>query len=620
MHLNRKSTMGDVGSPIAYYFRSLGSFLGYWHMLAIFSILSGVFLLFLAYLILKANPGKAKNRFMALMLVSEALRCFTSMLFWVYAWPEEMLSVLKPARVVYYTMSLQLFFLYMGAATFYSEKKWAKFIANSFQLHGLYLVPMFCLSFVLLVSYLAGGTSIAIGDISWVYCESVGIGEGRTASGKPLGFEVACSKEYESLYPMTMSNVALGPLTRVLLFVPLIGAIVATVALTSSRNRITEEGNSNLTGEVRAVRVGFIGKTAMQVTTTLILFWMISMLGGSPSLETNMFNAGAEFSEVLLYLPPLMPTAVVLAALFEGIVFTYAVIKNDMFGIDEQLRKTFTTTIFAGTGAVLFLVSTELMESVFDQGWIGGVFIGMTLLLMRKPIIATLGNVSTKLIPESHTKEELGYLEMYYLAKKDHKITDKERSMLDLQARAYGLTEERKLYLEQWYEEILTTGEKKTYLAEKYGKSGINMMSVFGTTGEAPIDEREIQEAFTEMDKNRDNVISLSEFSEAPEVTKLPEAAREELFEEIDLNKDGVIQFDEFRIQAQVTESEVLKITKEDAYLEVYKVAMDDLIITDDERRMLDIQAKTLGISQQRANELEDQYNSTLEKGTDANK
>ena len=52
MHVNRKSTMGDVGSPIAYYIRSLGSFLGYWHMLAIFSILSGIFLLFLAYLIL----------------------------------------------------------------------------------------------------------------------------------------------------------------------------------------------------------------------------------------------------------------------------------------------------------------------------------------------------------------------------------------------------------------------------------------------------------------------------------------------------------------------------------------------------------------------------------------
>lgn len=608
-------TMGDVGSPIAYYIRAAGTPLGYWHMLAIFSVLSGIFLLFLANLIIKANPGKAKNRFMALMLVSEALRCFTSMLFWVFAWPESMLEILRPARVVYYTMSLQLFFLYMAAATFYSEKKWAKSIANSFNLHALYLLPAFCLSTVLIISYLSGGTDVAIGDLSWIYCESVGVGEGRTASGRPLGFEVECPVEFESAYPLTMSNVELGPLTRVLLFIPLIGAIVATVALTRSRNRIVVLENSNLTGEVRAVRVGFIGKTSMQVTTSLILFWMITMLGESPTLETNMFNPSmnAFNTTLLLLLPPLMPTAVVLAALFEGIVFTYAVIKNDMFGIDEQLRKTFTTTIFAGSGAILFLVSTELMESVFNQGWIGGVFIGLTFLIMRKPIIATLGNVSSKLIPESHTKEELGYLEMYYLAKKDGNITDSERSMLDLQARAYGLSEERKAYLEGWYDEILSAGADNKYLARKYGKSGVNLMSVFATTGEAPIDEREIKEAFTRMDTNTDNVISPDEFAASPEVSKLPEDTRTELFTEIDLNKDGVIQYEEFRTQAQITESEVLNMNMEEAYLEMYKVAMDDLIITDDERKMLDIQAKTLGISKQRAMELEHAYDASLE-------
>ena len=149
--------MGDVGAPLDYYARSLGSFIGYWHMLAIFSILSGIFLLFLAYLILKANPKKAKNRFMALMLVTEALRCFTSMLFWVYAWPEEMLNILRPGRVVYYTMSLQLFFLYMAAATFYSKRAWAEKISGFFQFHGLYLLPLFCLTFILVVSSFMGG-------------------------------------------------------------------------------------------------------------------------------------------------------------------------------------------------------------------------------------------------------------------------------------------------------------------------------------------------------------------------------------------------------------------------------------------------------------------------------
>ena len=604
--------MGDVGAPLDYYARSLGSFIGYWHMLAIFSILSGVFLLFLAYLILKANPKKAKNRFMALMLVTEALRCFTSMLFWVYAWPEEMLNILRPGRVVYYTMSLQLFFLYMAAATFYSKRAWAEKISGFFQFHGLYLLPLFCLTFILVVSSFMGGTNTSIGDISWIYCESTGPGRGSTVTGTDLPFDVTCPEDYENVYPMTFTNVVIGPLSRILLFVPLLGAIVATIALTKSRNSINDSEDANLIEEVRAVRLGFLGKTAMQVTTSLILFWMISIIGSSPNLEVSPFNPDLELSTALLALPPLMPTAVVLAALFEGIIFTYAVVKNEMFGIDEQLRRTFTTTIFAGSGAVLFLISTELMETVFDQGWLGGVIIGATFLLLRKPILSTVGGVSSRLIPESHTREELGYLEMYYLAKKDENITENERSMLDLQARSYGITEERKAYLEEWYDKMLEKGGDNNDLAKKYGKSGINMMSVFSTTGEAPIDEREILKAFDMMDKNDDNVISQEEFSDAPEVSKLPQESQKELFETIDLNDDGVIQYEEFRIQAQITEAEVLAINKEKVYIEAYKVAMEDFIVTDDERKMLNIQAKALGISEQRVSEIEHEYNLIL--------
>ena len=604
--------MGDVGAPLDYYARSLGSFIGYWHMLAIFSILSGVFLLFLAYLILKANPKKAKNRFMALMLVTEALRCFTSMLFWVYAWPEEMLNILRPGRVVYYTMSLQLFFLYMAAATFYSKRAWAEKISGFFQFHGLYLLPLFCLTFILVVSSFMGGTNTSIGDISWIYCESTGPGRGSTVTGTDLPFDVTCPEDYENVYPMTFTNVVIGPLSRILLFVPLLGAIVATIALTKSRNSINDSEDANLIEEVRAVRLGFLGKTAMQVTTSLILFWMISIIGSSPNLEVSPFNPDLKLSTALLALPPLMPTAVVLAALFEGIIFTYAVVKNEMFGIDEQLRRTFTTTIFAGSGAVLFLISTELMETVFDQGWLGGVIIGATFLLLRRPILSTLGGVSSRLIPESHTREELGYLEMYYLAKKDENITENERSMLDLQARSYGITEERKAYLEEWYDKMLEKGGDNNDLARKYGKSGINMMSVFSTTGEAPIDEREILQAFDMMDKNDDNVISQEEFSDAPEVSKLPQESQKELFETIDLNDDGVIQYEEFRIQAQITEAEVLAINKEKVYIEAYKVAMEDFIVTDDERKMLNIQAKALGISEQRVSEIEHEYNLIL--------
>ena len=558
--------MADVGGPISYYWRSIsnvdfgvGTFMGYWHILAIFSILSAIFLIFLSYLVLRAGPKKAKNRFMALMLFTEALRCSTAMLFWVYAWPESFLKVLEPARVVYYTMSFQLFLLYMIAATFYSEKQWAKRVSEFFRIHGIYLLPIFCFGFILFASELLGGRTVAIGDISWVYCQDVGVGYGTTASGEPLPFEVSCTSRYAELYPMTMSNVALGPLTRILLFVPLIGAIVAMISVGRSQKRIKESGNSSLIGEVRAVRLGFIGKTVLQISSTLVLFTIVGILGQSPSIETSPFNEAIDVPTLLIALGPLIPTTVVLAALFEGLIFTYAVIKNDMFGIDEKLRTTFITATFAGFGAFLLLMSTEAMESIFNRGWIGGVIIGLPLIVFRKPIFTTLSKFSTSIMPESHTGEELGYLEMYSLAMKDGNITENERRMLDLQARTYGIEEERRTYLEKWFDENHVDYEKSSMdLADKYGVSGVNLMSVFSTTGDAPIDEREISESFTKMDQNNDNVISREEFSQSEEVAKLPEDSQDELFHEIDLNKDGVLQYDEFRTIAQITEAQIL--------------------------------------------------------------
>ncbi len=558
--------MADVGSPLSYYWRSIsnvdfeiGTFMGYWHILAIFSILAAIFLIFLSYLVLRAGPKKAKNRFMALMLFTEALRCSTAMLFWVYAWPESFLKVLEPARVVYYTMSFQLFLLYMIAATFYSEKQWAKRVSEFFRLHGIYLLPIFCFGVILFSSELLGGRTVAIGDISWVYCQDIGTGYGSTASGEPLPFEVSCSSKYANLYPMTMSNVALGPLTRILLFVPLIGAIIAMISVGNSQKRIKESGDSSLIGEVRAVRLGFIGKTVLQISSTLVLFTIIGILGESPSMETNVFNEALNVPTLLIALGPLIPTTVVLAALFEGLIFTYAVIKNDMFGIDEKLRKTFITATFAGLGAFFLLISTEAMESVFDKGWIGGVIIGLPLIIFRKPIFTTLSKFSTTIMPESHTNEELGYLEMYALATRDGKITDNERSMLNLQAKSYGIDPERIKYLELWYDnEIISPDSDMVNLSERFGKSGINLMSVFGTTGEAPIDEREISESFSMMDTNRDNVISPKEFSNSPEVSKMPQESRDEMFSEIDLNKDGYLQYDEFKKMAQITESQIL--------------------------------------------------------------
>ena len=135
-----------------------------------------------------------------------------------------------------------------------------------------------------------------------------------------------------------------------------------------------------------------------------------------------------------------------------GVLFAYAILKQDVLGIDEQLRKTFTGTIFAGIGAISFIAGTEIMENLAGVGWIGAVLMGTVLIAARDPIIGTISMVSNRLLPEVHTKDENAYLELYKLAMQDGNVTEKERTMLNLQAQSYGLSSKRMEYLENWYD------------------------------------------------------------------------------------------------------------------------------------------------------------------------
>ena len=124
--------------------------------------------------------------------------------------------------------------------------------------------------------------------------------------------------------------------------------------------------------------------------------------------------------------------------------------KNEVFGIDEKLRKGFTTAVFTGSFAFLFLFATEGMETVFDKGWVGGILIGLPLIVLRKPILVSLERVSKLIMPESFTKDELSYIALYNAAMVDDVLTEKERSMLDIQAVAYGINPTRAEFLEAY--------------------------------------------------------------------------------------------------------------------------------------------------------------------------
>ena len=140
------------------------------------------------------------------------------------------------------------------------------------------------------------------------------------------------------------------------------------------------------------------------------------------------------------------------AGLFEGTMFTYAVLKNDVLGIDEKLRKTFSTAIFATLGAIVFLVASEIVENLIGgSGWIGGVLIGAPLIVLRKPVFGMINGFSSRLMPESFTAGERSYLEAYSTVMDDFEVTEGERRLLVLTANNLGLSEARVEHLESWH-------------------------------------------------------------------------------------------------------------------------------------------------------------------------
>ena len=246
-----------------------------------------------------------------------------------------------------------------------------------------------------------------------------------------MPFSVTCPESWSSVYPMTLSSPSLEPLSRILLLLPTLGAIYAAFTINKIYSKTKQEADHQ-TVEVRAVQLGFFGKAVLQITTIFMLFTLIGVLGESPTLNTHPFNPDEQVPKLLIAIGPLLPTTVVLAALFEGLVFTYAMVKNDVFGIDEKLRKGFTTAVFTGAFALLFLFATEAMEAVFDKGWIGGILIGLPFIVLRKPIITSLSKFSNLIMPESFTPQETTYIEMYKAALSDGIITEKAVSYTHL--------------------------------------------------------------------------------------------------------------------------------------------------------------------------------------------
>ena len=458
--------MGDVGSLPDYYWRLITNIdiggavpFGFWTLMSFFTITCGFAILFLTFLIYRADPGNPKNRFIGMMLFTESIRCMSVSIFYAYPYTLEQVQFLYFIRIIFYTTGIMLFFLYLSAPFFYIENRFSQWVVNAYRYKALIFIPVVSFLILLIACMAIGGFHESLGETLWIYCEQTGDGVGGTASGDELTYVPHCDESLSSLYPMMWSTTLIGPLAQIIFFVPLIAAIATTLMITFTTKEIFRTGSTSQKNEIWAIRLGFIGKTVFQFLSIIALVWFLSLLPIPSGPELSWFN-NDEFSyddlqtwAVLIgIVTPFISVNLVLAALFEALVFSYAVMKHEVLGIDERLRKTFVGALFAGLGTIAFLVATELMESVVGVGWIGGVLIGVTILTLRKPIIATFSKVAFSIMPEAHTKSEQTYLEVFAIAMEDGIITDEERKMLQIQARTLGLNESRILHLESAFQ------------------------------------------------------------------------------------------------------------------------------------------------------------------------
>ena len=456
--------MEDVGG---YYIRMLtnidlfrGETVGLSIIFAWLGLFAMVYLFILASLILRARPSAAENQFMFLLLIAEGFKVSFDWKF-LYPFGPEIMPMVQYIRVVWWFFLILSLLLYVSICAFYPVR-FLKFMSRDEIRNNLYWgLPLLSGLIVALMLTQNGGIVGAFGGIGHVIClDANSIPQVTLYPGTK---EIAAScfniPEYHPYAYFTTESTSLGTL---LLFSQVFFAMIALGFMKSAQRTLENEGASiEKATEARALFIGFSGKVVFQGAMVAFMIFLSAKFGQINFADVAKYIGNA--SVIGIYMVGLygFVLSILATALFEGVMFTYAILKNEILGIDERLRKTFSAAVFASTGGILFLVASEIMESMIGIGWVGGVLIGLPLIVLRKPIFSFINGFSNVIMPESFTSEEQKYLEVYEMAMDDSIITTKERRMLDFQAKSLNLDPSRVQHLESWFDSNTSTDEEE---------------------------------------------------------------------------------------------------------------------------------------------------------------
>ncbi|MEE2812538.1 MAG: hypothetical protein VX627_05890 [Candidatus Thermoplasmatota archaeon] len=458
--------LDGMGPILPYYWEKLlqinlqtGETLGLTYIICFLAILTLIVLCFLAALILKARSHAPENRFMAILLLAEGYRVMAS---WYNAYPfsAEMLPLMEYYRVGWYFCSLLCLFMYLSTVSFYPTKR-LDFMANDKIRNNLWwALPAFTAIIIAALIYSSGGVVEAFGGNYHIECNDVDEEVILTSTPGSPPIEAGCV-ENEDYLPYSWFIPGSTGASKILLLAPPLSAIVAAFLMRGAWRRLgSEDGRENDANEARALFIGFSGKATIKGLMVLSITIMTIKFGDFNLAD--LASIEGDLLPIYLYCLYGFLFSILLTGMFEGFMFSYAILKNDILGIDEQLRRSMSWGVFVFTGAICILVVAELLEGIIPYGGIASALVvGVPLTVMRKPIYNTINMLVIILMPEAFTKEENSYLEAYSMVMDDGILTDNERKLLTLQAKNLGLDEARVEYLETWYTESLESSDEE---------------------------------------------------------------------------------------------------------------------------------------------------------------
>jgi len=443
-------------------------FFGLRMVINIGSLLVMLWLFALAYLVWRADSKSLQNRFIATLLAVEGFKCIWIAMdvlpfihewnsFWVVAW--------KIKFDFFFSMQIAAIFLYFCFPIYYRIRGLGFMYRPVLQKHAYYLPLAIGIGLWLMIQ---GLPPFAVDNLSWIECTAAGT-EPIIHEFLGTSSATAVTSGIDATFPNGLCPAALDNTIGeepfgiwAIVFAQTPVSILALLFIRSSLKKNSESnGVQDLKSEdvreknqiSKSFYIGFLGKVIGSILFFVTLLIILPMLNGGvvPNFQDviSWRYADPTFTARFKYFLFNLTFAFGPAGLaFEAMMFVHASLKDSVFGIDQNLRKTFRNAVFTGLGAFLFILASEVMENVLGVGLAGGVIVGVGLLAVRRPVLGIIDGFSGRLIPSQYTDQEREYLDNYSKSMRDGKMSDNERSLLVTLASAYGIDEDRVKELE----------------------------------------------------------------------------------------------------------------------------------------------------------------------------